>query len=258
MTYQYISVEREGHLTLVTLQRPDSHNALNAAAHEELQQAFDAFADDEQQWVAIITGAGSKAFCAGHDLKQQANGGGLVTPTKGFAGLSARFDLNKPVIAAVNGVAMGGGFELALACDLIIASPHAVFALPEPKVGLAALAGGLQRLPRLIGLKHSMGMLLTGRRVSAQEGRELGFVNEVAEDDVLTAARRWAEAIMACSPLSVRATKEAVLRGLDTPIERALVDEWDYPQMQAMLASSDAIEGPQAFAEKRQPVWTGR
>lgn len=257
MNYQYITVEREGKLTLVTLQRPEAYNALNAAAHEELQHAFDVFAEDDEQWVAIITGAGSKAFCAGHDLKQQANGGGLATPPKGFGGLSARFDLNKPVIAAVNGAAMGGGFELALACDLIIAAPNAVFALPEPKVGLAALAGGLQRLPRLIGLKHSMGMLLTGRRVSATEGRELGFVNEVAEDDVLAAARRWAEAILACSPLSVRATKEAVLRGLDTPIEQALIEEWEYAQVKAMLASQDAIEGPKAFAEKRQPNWVG-
>ncbi|NWL19175.1 enoyl-CoA hydratase-related protein [Pseudomonas umsongensis] len=257
MNYEYISVEREGKLTLVTLQRPEAHNALNAAAHEELEHAFNAFAEDDQQWVAIITGSGSKAFCAGHDLKQQASGGGLTTPSTGFGGLASRFDLNKPVIAAVNGVAMGGGFELALACDIIVAAPTAVFALPEPKVGLAALAGGLQRLPRLIGLKRSMGMLLTGRRVTAAEGRELGFVNEVAEDDVIVAARRWAESILACSPMSVRATKEAVLRGLDTPIEQALIEEWEYPQMKAMLASQDAVEGPKAFAEKRQPSWTG-
>ena len=132
-----------------------------------------------------------------------------------------------------------------------------MFALPEPKVGLAALAGGLQRLPRMIGLKRSMGMLLTGRRVSAIEGRELGFVNEVAEDDVLTAARRWAEEILASSPLSVRATKQAVLRGLDTPIEKALAEEWDYPAVRQMLESDDAIEGPRAFAEKRLPQWSG-
>lgn len=258
MNYQYISVEREGKLTLVTLQRPEAHNALNARAHEELQHAFDRFSEDDQQWVAILTGSGKKAFCAGHDLKQQARGGGLTTPSMGFGGLTARFNLNKPVIAAVNGVAMGGGFELALACDLIIAAPNAIFALPEPKVGLAALAGGLQRLPRLIGLKHSMGMLLTGRRVSATEGRELGFVNEVAEDDVLTAARRWAEDILASSPLSVRATKQAVLRGLDTPIEQALAEEWNYPAVRQMLDSDDAIEGPRAFAEKRPPEWSGR
>ena len=258
MTFQYISVAREGALTLVTINRPEAYNALNALAHEELAAAFDAFAADDDQWVAILTGAGGKAFCAGHDLKQQAAGGGLVTPPSGFGGLTARFDLNKPLIAAVDGVAMGGGFELALACDILLATPKSVFALPEPKVGLAALAGGIQRLPREIGLKRAMGMMLTGRRVAAQEGYELGFVTEVVEGDILDAARRWAAEILAASPMSVRATKEAALRGLDTPLAQALTEEWDYPAMKAMLASQDAVEGPAAFAQKRAPVWKGR
>lgn len=256
--YRYVTVAREGALTIITLNRPEAHNALNAAAHEELQAVFDAFAADEAQWVAIITGAGEKAFCAGHDLKQQASGGGLVTPPKGFGGLTGRFDLTKPVIAAVNGVAMGGGFELALACDIVVAHAKAAFALPEPRVGLAALAGGLQRLPREIGLKRAMGMMLTGRRVTAVEGQALGFVNEVTDGDVLTAARRWAADILACSPLSVRATKEAILRGLTVSTAQGMADEWHYPAMKTMLASDDAVEGPAAFAEKRQPRWTGR
>lgn len=258
MTFQYISVAREGALTLVTINRPEAYNALNAQAHEELAAAFDAFAADDDQWVAILTGAGGKAFCAGHDLKQQAAGGGLVTPPSGFGGLTARFDLNKPLIAAVDGVAMGGGFELALACDILLATPKSVFALPEPKVGLAALAGGIQRLPREIGLKRAMGMMLTGRRVAAQEGYELGFVTDVVEGDILDAARRWAAEILAASPMSVRATKEAALRGLDTPLAQALTEEWDYPAMKAMLASQDAVEGPAAFAQKRAPAWKGR
>lgn len=258
MTFNYITVAREGALTLVTINRPEAYNALNAQAHEELAAAFDAFAVDDSQWVAILTGAGGKAFCAGHDLKQQAAGGGLVTPPSGFGGLTARFDLNKPLIAAVDGVAMGGGFELALACDILLATPKSVFALPEPRVGLAALAGGIQRLPREIGLKRAMGMMLTGRRVAAQEGYELGFVTDVVEGDILDAARRWAAEILAASPMSVRATKEAALRGLDTPLAQALTEEWDYPAMKAMLASQDAVEGPAAFAEKRVPVWKGR
>ncbi|WP_294198027.1 enoyl-CoA hydratase-related protein [uncultured Sphingomonas sp.] len=257
MTHRYIQVAREGRLTTVTIARPEAHNALNAEAHEELAAAFDAFAADAEQWVAIITGAGEKAFCAGHDLKQQASGGGMATPPSGFAGLTAR-DMAKPVIAAVNGVAMGGGFEIVLACDIVVADARAVFALPEPKVGLAALAGGLQRLPRVIGLKHAMGMMLTGRRVGAAEGQRLGFVNEVVEGDVLGAARRWADEILACSPMSVRATKEAVLRGLDTPTDRFLAKQWDYPAVAAMMASQDAVEGPAAFAEKRAPLWSGR
>lgn len=258
MTYQYVEVAHEGALTIVTINRPEAHNALNTAAHLELQDVFDRYAADDGQWCAIITGAGPKAFCAGHDLKQQASGGGLDTPPTGFAGLTARFSLTKPVIAAVNGIAMGGGFEIALASDIVIASSNAIFALPEPKVGIAALAGGLQRLPRSIGYHRAMGMMLTGRRVSAQEGVELGFVNEVVEGDLLEVARRWASEILACSPMSVRATKESVIRGLNASVEEGMRDEWDYPAMKAMLASQDYVEGPVAFAEKRAPQWKGR
>ncbi|MBB4425434.1 crotonobetainyl-CoA hydratase [Bradyrhizobium sp. CIR48] len=258
MTHEYVKVDREGRCTIITINRPEAHNALNAACHTELESVFDKFALDDEQWVAIITGAGGKAFCAGHDLKQQAAGGGLTTPAKGFGGLTNRFDLAKPVIAAVNGVAMGGGFEIALACDIVVASENAVFALPEPRVGLAALAGGIQRLPREIGLKRAMGMMLTGRRVSAEEAFSLGLVNELVSGDVLAAARRWADEILACSPMSVRATKEAVLRGLSRSVSEGLSEEWEYPSMRAMLASADAIEGPQAFATKRKPNWKGR
>ncbi|MBR0836888.1 enoyl-CoA hydratase/isomerase family protein [Bradyrhizobium manausense] len=258
MTYEYVKVSREGRCTIVTINRPEAHNALNSACHSELEAVFDKFAADDEQWVAIITGAGQKAFCAGHDLKQQAAGGGLTTPSKGFGGITKRFDLAKPIIAAVNGVAMGGGFEIALACDIVVASENAVFALPEPRVGLAALAGGIQRLPREIGLKRAMGMMLTGRRVSAEEALLLGLVNEVARGDLMAAAKRWADEILACSPMSVRATKEAVLRGLSRSVSEGLSEEWNYPAMKAMLASVDAVEGPQAFAEKRKPEWKGR
>lgn len=257
MTYQYVDVIREGPLTIVTINRQEVYNALNAAAHRELEMIFDAFEADDGQWVAIVTGAGEKAFCAGHDLKQQAAGGGMETPASGFGGLTARVGMTKPVIAAVNGVAMGGGFEIALACDIVVASENAVFALPEPRVGIAALAGGLQRLPREIGLKRAMGMMLTGRRVSAAEGLSLGFVNEVVPSDVVDAARLWAAEILACSPMSVRATKQAVLEGLAVPVDRALVEVWAYPAMKAMLASQDYVEGSLAFAEKRSPDWKG-
>jgi enoyl-CoA hydratase/carnithine racemase len=258
MTYQHVEVSREGPLTIVTINRPDSRNALNAEAHDELEAIFNAFAADDEQWVAIVTGAGDKAFCAGHDLKQQASGGGLTNPPTGFAGLTSRFDLNKPVIAAVNGVAMGGGFELALACDIIVASENAVFALPEPLVGIAALGGGFFRLPREIGLKRAMDLLLTGRRVSAAEGLELGFVNEVASGDVLEAAKGWAAKMLACSPMSIRATKEAVMKGLAEPLEKTVFEQWSYPAVEAMLASEDYVEGPVAFTEKRAPAWKGR
>lgn len=258
MTYQYVDVVREGRLTIVTINRPDAHNALNAQAQREMAAAFDAFAADDEQWVAIVTGAGTKAFCAGHDLKQQASGGGLFTPDSGFGGLTARFDCSKPIIAAVNGVAMGGGFEMVLACDIIVAASHAVFALPEPRVGLAAMAGGIHRLPRAIGLTRAMGMLLTGRRVPAAEALSLGFVNEVTDGDVLAAARSWAEQLLQCSPLSLRATKQAVHAALDRSLSDGLREQWDLSALKTMLASADAVEGPAAFVEKRVPQWTGR
>ncbi len=259
MAYEFVAVEKDGPITTVTLNRPEVMNALHSPAHFELDAVFNDFAADKDQWVAIVTGAGERAFSAGNDLKHQASGGRMGSPPSGFAGLTSRFDLNKPVIAAVNGVAMGGGFEIALACDLIIASESAVFALPEPRVGLAALAGGLHRLPRQIGLKRAMGMILTARRVSAKEGYELGFVNEVvAPAELMAAAKRWAKMVAELSPMSIRASKETVMRGLGEPtVEAALKGQSAYPAVAAMYRSADFIEGPKAFAEKRAPQWTG-
>ena len=256
---QYSKVDVDGRLMTVTINRPEVYNALHPMANAELSEAFDAFAADPELWVAIITGAGDKAFCAGNDLKWQAAGGKRGWDKGGFAGLTSRFDCDKPIIAAVNGVAMGGGFEIALACDLIIASENATFALPEPRVGLAALAGGLQRLPRQIGLKRAMGMILTARHVSAKEGLELGFVNEVVpQGEALAAAERWAETICKNSPMSIRASKQAIERGLAVSLEQAITEQREYPAVKAMAASQDYIEGPKAFAEKRPPKWLGR
>lgn len=256
--YEFVTTETDGHLLIVTMNRPDRMNALHPPANEELAKVFDAFAADPELWVAIITGAGDRAFCAGNDLRWQAEGNAITVPETGFAGLTARYDLDKPVIAAVNGVAMGGGFEIALACDLIIASDNAKFALPEPKVGLAALAGGLHRLPRQIGLKKAMGMILTGRHVPAEEGQALGFVNEVtSQEDLMARAKDWASQIMACSPMSIRASKQVAMKGLDTADFKEAF-EGRYPAVSALFKSEDLMEGPRAFAEKRAPVWKGK
>ena len=260
MAYEFVKVEREGPVTVVTLNRPEVMNALHSPAHFELGEVFDAFRDDPDQWVAIVTGAGDRAFSAGNDLKHQASGGKMGSPPSGFAGLTSRFDTNKPLIAAVNGVAMGGGFEIALACDIIIAADTATFALPEPRVGLAALAGGLHRLPRAIGTKRAMGMILTARRVSAAEGHELGFVNEVVPaGELMAAARRWAAEICALGPMSIRASKQAVYQGLDEPsLEAALKGQNRYEAVAALYKSEDFVEGPLAFSQKRPPQWKGR
>ena len=254
---EYSIVEKADHIMTVRINRPDRLNALHPMANAELGRVFDDFAADDDMWVAIITGEG-RGFSAGNDLRYQAEGGERLPTPRGFGGLTSRFDMTKPVIAAVNGVAMGGGFEIALACDLIIASENAKFALPEPKVGLAALAGGLNRLPRQIGPKRALGMILTGRHVSPEEGKELGFVNDVVpHDELMNAAMDWAKQICACAPLSIRASKDVVYKSLDSASLQSVM-EGKYDSVKAMISSEDFIEGPKAFAEKRAPNWQGK
>src|SRR5438094_4058773 len=179
--YRFCTVADEGRLRIVTLNRPEVMNALHSEAHWEFDGVWNEFSADPNLWVGIITGAGDRAFSAGNDLKVQAAGRRGPRPATGFAGLTSRFDLDKPLIAAVNGVAMGGGFETALACDIIVAAETAVFALPEPRVGLIA-GSGVHRLPRMIGQKAALGMIRTGRRVSAAEGQALGAVNQAVPE----------------------------------------------------------------------------
>jgi enoyl-CoA hydratase/carnithine racemase len=258
MPQQFCTVQDEGRLRIVTLNRPEVLNALHADANDELSAVWDEFAARDDLWVGIVTGAGGRAFSAGNDLKVQASGKRRPNGPNGFAGLSHRFDLDKPLIAAVNGVAMGGGFETALACDIIIAAENAVFALPEPRVGLVAGAGGVHRLPRSIPMKQAMGMILTGRRVPAREGFQLGFVTEVVpEGQALEAAKRWAAMILECSPKAVRASKQASYRGQDEQkLQTAM--RTVYPAQQENIESQDYIEGPKAFAEKRKPNWQNK
>ena len=211
MSYKFLKTERQGHILSLTLNRPDVFNAVHGPMHNELAQLWDEFSADADLWVAILTGAGDCSFCAGNDLKFNAQVGHASLPSTGFLGLSQRYDLEKPIIAAVNGFAMGGGFETALSCDIIIASERATFALPEVKVGFFAAASGVQRLSRYIGRLAALEMMITGRRVGAEEALQLGFVNSVVpHDKLIDVAMAKAEEITHVSPSSVKATKRVL------------------------------------------------
>ncbi len=256
---QFIRSELAGAVRTITLNRPEVLNAINAAMHWELEEAFNAFAAAPDEQVCVITGEG-RAFCAGSDLKAAVVEGQRDYPPHGYAGLIERFDCPKPFIALVNGIAMGGGFELALACDIIVAAQSAVFALPEPLVGAVALGGGLHRLARSVPIKQAMGMILALRRVGAEEGERLGFVTQAVPDaDLAAAGQRWCADILRASPVSVRTSKELVRLGLAEPdVQVAMAAQPGWAAFQGWQASADAREGPRAFAEKRAPNWAGR
>jgi crotonobetainyl-CoA hydratase len=262
MAYEFITVEKKDHVTTLTINRPEVMNALHPPCCFEMDDALNEFADNPNDWVCILTGAGERAFSAGDDLKWQAlHGGEAVFEAAqrcrgGYAGIANRYDCFKPIIAAVNGVALGGGFDVVLCCDLVIAAEHAQFGLPETRVGTMA-QGSVHRLARRIPYLHAMGVILTGRMVTAREAEQMGLVNEVVpQDELMDAARRWASQILECAPLGVRASKEAVHAGFHLRLEEAL--GLRLPAMAAIFDSEDFVEGPRAFVEKRKPVWRGR
>ena len=257
MQLEFVRYEKRDRIAYVTINRPEVMNALHPPANEELSRVWDDVAAEPAVWVAILTGAGERAFSAGNDLKWTALHGVPRMPKGGFGGLVARDDLWKPLIAAVNGVALGGGLEIALACDIIVAAEHARLGLPEPRVGLMAAAGGVHRLPRAIPFRIAMGMMLTGRQIPAAEAARIGLVNEVVpQAELMAAAERWASEILDCSPLAVQASKQAALQGLGRPLAEAMAAH--YPLVQRLFTSEDVVEGPRAFAERRKPVWKGR
>ena len=253
--FKYVELKRDGNVLEITFNRPEAYNALFSAAHFELAEIFDEFERDQDLWVAIVTGAGEKAFCSGNDLKVSASGGDMSMPASGFAGLCSRTNREKPIIAAVNGVAMGGGLEIVLACDVAIADPIASFALPEVKVGLFAAAGGLQRLTRQIGEKAAMELILTGRKVGPDEASQLGLINSICEaGGVMDAARALAKTIAGNSPTSIRASKR-VLNAVDSLGDWDKALELSYKEIVKLIQSKDTREGMTAFVEKRKPNW---
>lgn len=256
---EFSLAETDGHILKVTLNRPDVLNALHRPASLELEAVFDAFEADDDLWLAIVTGAGERAFSVGNDLKYQAAGNDTTIPVSGFGGLTAR-RMTKPVIAAVNGLALGGGFEIALACDVIVASETAAFGLPEPRVGLAATAGGLIRLPQVLPRNVANEMALTARRMPADEALARGLVAKVvAQAELANAADALAANILKGSPLALRAAKDLLRRSAEgTDFETLYASQKTLPVVRALYDSEDRVEGPRAFAEKRAPQWKGR
>lgn len=252
-----VEFERDGHVAVITINRPQARNAVNGEVASGIERALDQYEADAELWVAILTGTGP-VFCAGADLKEIAAGNArsLATSKGGFGGLVKR-ERTKPLLAAVNGTAVAGGLELMLACDLAIAVEAAQFGLPEVKRSLVAGAGGLFRLPRAVGRSVAMELIMTGDTIGATRACELGLINTVvAADALMSEAKALAGRISANAPLAVQASRKIA--------ERALVDDdealWQQSAeaMRTIMQTEDFAEGPRAFVEKRAPVWTGR
>jgi len=256
-----VGFDVRGHVAHVTIDRPAVMNAVDAATEHLLERTWREIEAHEDVRVVVLTGAGDRAFCAGADMKSGTAQSGLdywATPRPGgFGGIALRDTLDVPVIARVNGVALGGGFEMVLGCDIVVAAEDASFGLPEARVGRLPLDGGMTLLQRQIAFRPAMGILLTGRRVPAQEALALGIVNEVVpRADLDAAVQRWVDAVLACAPLSVRAIKAVARRTAHLTAREAQAQR--LPALVAALQSDDSREGVAAFREKRAPVWKGR
>ncbi len=251
----------QDHVATVTLARPEVLNAIDLATEAQLQRIWSELEGRGDVRVIVLTGTGERAFCVGADMKNSPSTSGLeywaAARPGGFGGIALRETLNIPVIARVNGFALGGGFEMVLGCDIVIACDEASFGLPEPLVGRLPLDGGMTLLQRQIPHRVALGMLLTGQRISAQRALDVGLINEVvprAELDATVA--RWTNQILACAPLSVQAIKQVVRH--TATLSPTQAQALRLPALVAALASEDSKEGVRAFQEKRKPVWQGR
>jgi crotonobetainyl-CoA hydratase len=244
----------------VTLARPEALNAVDLETESELQRVWNELEHNRDIRVVVLTGEGERAFCVGADLKNPSMSGleyWAAPRPGGFGGIALRETLNVPVIARVNGYALGGGFEMVLGCDLVVACEEASFGLPEALVGRMPLDGGMTLLQRQIPYRQAMAMLLTGRRVSAREALDMGLVNEVVPREELDAAvERWVGSLLACAPLSLQAIKQVVRR--TSTLSASEAQALRLPALVSALQSEDAHEGVRAFQEKRKPRWSGR
>jgi crotonobetainyl-CoA hydratase len=257
-----VLVEHRGHTMIITFNRPDARNAVNVDLATITADALEEANHDSDVWVVVITGAGDKAFCAGADLKAIARGEKITRPDYvkwGFGGI-VKHPITKPIIAAVNGPALGGGTEIALSCDLVIAADTATFGLPEVKRGFFAAAGGVFRIVQQVPRKRAMELILTGNAISAEEALELGLVNKVVPAaSVLDEALALADRICVNAPLAVQACKRVAVGLIDGVIQDDVaLWELNDSEYHPIMTTEDAKEGPRAFAEKRQPVWQAR
>jgi crotonobetainyl-CoA hydratase/dehydration protein DpgD len=259
-----VKYEKDGHVARVTLNRPEVLNAMNLEMHAQLCAVWDDIEADDSIWVVVLTGAGDRAFSVGQDLKElvQRIEAGTAQSTFGSRGkpgwprLTERFSFSKPVIAAVNGLALGGGFELALAADIVVAVDSAEFALPEARLGLIAGAGGVFRLAQQLPYRAALGYLMTGRRITAARALSFGLINDVVPADELdSCVDAWVADLLRAAPLSVRAIKQAAAAALTMPVEQAFTTRFSWEEKR--MASADAEEGPRSFVEKRIPGWRG-
>lgn len=255
-----IGFEISGHVARVTIDRPDRMNAVDSATHARLAEIWDEVEGNPEIRCAVLTGTGSKAFCAGADLKEDTGLSGIEywqsIGKSGFSGIALR-KMSTPLIARVNGLALGGGLEMVLGCDIVVAADTARFGLPEAKVGRVPLDGGMVLLPRLLPRNIAMGMMMTGRLLSASDMERFGLLNAVVPPERLDEETdRWVEDLLSCAPLSLRAIKAVARQTAHLPVQ----DAFQHPthELEAALVSSDADEGVAAFRDKRAPVWKGR
>jgi enoyl-CoA hydratase len=250
--------ERQGHVEVLTINRPEARNAINAAVSQAMSAALDELTEDDDCWVVVITGSGDKAFSAGMDLKafSSGEGGGIMGASGGFGGITQRA-FPKPIIAAVNGSALAGGFEIMLSCDLVVAAEHATFGIPEAKRGLIAGAGGLIRMPKRLPIAVALELAMTGDSIDAARAFELGLVNRVVPAGVvLEEAISLADRIAANAPLAVRYSKSVMKQAAE--VSEAEGWKLNAEAVGVVFSSADAMEGPIAFAEKRPPNWQGK